>query len=522
MLTNDNTRLKNGCRYDAIVIGTGLTGSWAAKELSEAGLHVLVVDAGPLICLHDATDTISWDEGRRKKAAVRQPIQSRHPFYHVQNPILYIDDVDHPYTVSPEKDFVWIRGRQVGGRSLTWGGVALRFSDFEFQSESEGGPSPNWPITSEDLAPWYERVERFLLVRGAREQLPQLPDGCFIRPGPMTSEELDFKKCIEARWPMRRVINCRGIPVRARNSLTTTLFAALATNRADILPNSVVSHLIPDSARPGVKGVVAIDRETHETYEIYGKVVALCASTIESVRILLNSRSPQHPGGIGNSSGCLGKYLMDHPAITMRGSVSTGSVSLSPVPMDACNSITIPRYVNLGSREKDFLGGFGFWGSIARGRANWARSASWFLTAQMEVPPRADNCVTIDPDVKDSWGIPSVRISLSYGDNEAKMKASVLSDLRNMIELSNLVSEHEVSTVPGEFVHEVGGARMGNDPTTSVINRYNQCWDASNLYVMDGSAFVTSGWQNPSLTMMALAARASAAIVDKMCHRVFV
>lgn len=500
-------------RYDAIVVGTGLTGSWVAKELAEAGLQILVIEAGPYIPLHEALDIAGWGPARRSKAAAHQQIQARHPAYGRQNPMLFVDDIKHPYTVPEDGEFVWVRGRQVGGRSLMWGGMALRFSDYEFRGTDYGGAEQTWPITYRDLAPWYDKVERYLQVCGTPENLPQLPDGYFASPTTMTPKEESFKMAVESRWPLRKVIPCRVIPGPARNALTTTLLAALITGNVDLLPNSVVSHLVIDAATGYAKGVAFLHGETKESYVALGRVVTLCASTIESVRIMLNSRCPVHPNGVGNSSGCLGKYLMDHKALSIEG--FTDGPVFSSVAVGSTLGFSVPRYVNIEGQNYDFRGGYGIWGSIQQGAAGIAaRRIPWFLAAQLEVLASEHNSITIDPEVKDAWGVPAVRIRLKYGENEERMGADAMSSLLELAAAGGLVAERKMYTVPGQFVHEVGGARMGTSCETSVLNRINQCWDAPNLFVLDGSCFVTSGWQNPSLTMMALAVRGAATIAE--------
>jgi len=508
-------------RYDAIVVGTGLTGSWVAKELSEAGLKILVIEAGHLVPLHDAIDTQMWTPARRKKAAGRQPVQSRHPAYAIQNPQLFVDDVDNPYSVGEGHEFVWIRGRQVGGRSLIWGGVALRFSDYEFRSADHCGTGINWPLSYSEIAPWYEKVEQFLHVRGTRENLAQLPDGFFTAAAELSARESDFKKTIEETWPTRKVIPCRAVAGLARNTLTSTLLAALGSGNMTLFPDAVVSHLLIDSDDGLVRGVALTDRETKDVFEAWGRVVVLCASTIESVRILLNSRCREHPDGVGNSSGCLGKYIMDHASVTLEGQ-TRGPVTFAPAQLVGQRGISVPRYVNLDRQDRGFVGGYGMWGSIPCNSFEITGQARrWFLTSQLEVLPNDHNTITIDPERRDAWNIPTARVCLQYGENEALLKADALSSMSEMAAKAGLEWDCETSTVPGQFVHEVGGARMGTDRNHSVLNRFNQCWDAHNLFLLDGSCFVTSGWQNPSLTMMALAVRGAAFLVDGMKKRLF-
>jgi choline dehydrogenase-like flavoprotein len=517
-------------RYDVLVIGAGLTGAWVAKELTEAGLEVLVLDAGPKLAPAEVSEVEPRTSPRRREAARRQPVQSQTAAWWTHPPRLFVDDFDHPYTIVANSPVAWIRGRQVGGRSFAWGGVTLRFSDHEFGDPDRDGIGPRWPIRHADLAPAYEKVERFLCVSGAAEGLAQLPDGVFLPPAPFTTAECAFKATIEARWPERHVINCRGIPPdngetagsdarwTAKSALHRLLPAALATGRVIVRPDSVVSHLTIDPDTALVSGVACIDRLTKESFELRARIVVLCASTIESVRLLLNSRSRQHPAGIGNSSGLLGRGLVDHLAVRVSGTLAAGLAGPSPAPLGGPHAISISRFRNLdGSDRRPFVRGYGVWGGLDR-RAPLEPSsaeAPWLLTALLEVLPRDENRIEIDGELTDAWGIKSVRLRLSYGENEWKMAEDAGAALLEMAAVGGLTVRQRSMSGPGAYVHELGGARMGGDPRASVLSPFNQCWDAQNLFVVDGSSFPTAGWQNPTLTMMALSVRASAYIVEE-------
>jgi choline dehydrogenase-like flavoprotein len=491
---------------------------------------VLVVDAGPALDPAEVSQIEPRTSLRRREAALRQPVQSRTAAWWTHPPQLFVDDFDHPYTVVACSPFAWIRGRQVGGRSFAWGGVTLRFSDHEFGDPDRDGIGPCWPIRHADLAPFYEKVERFLRVSGAADGLSQLPDGVFLPPAPFTTAERAFKAIVQARWPDRRVINCRGISPdggetagsdarwATKSALHRLLPAALATGRVAVRADSVVSHLSVDPDTALVSGAVCLDQLTKDPFEVRARIVVLCASTIESVRLLLNSRSRQHPAGIGNSSGLLGLGLIDHLAVRVSGTLPAGRSSTSPAPLGGPHAISIPRFRNLDKADRrPFVRGYGIWGGLDRQTPLDPSSAEppWLLTALLEVLPRDENRIEIDDGLRDAWGIKSVRLRLSYGENEWRMAEDADAALLEMAAAGGLTISQRSTSGPGAYVHELGGARMGSDPRTSVLSPFNQCWDAKNLFVVDGSSFPTAGWQNPTLTMMALSVRASAFIVEE-------
>lgn len=513
--------------YDVLIIGGGLTGAWAAKDLAEAGFSVLVVDAGPLLAPEQAiASSISQ---RTPTATRRQPVQSQIAAYWSNPPYLFVDDFEHPYAVVANSPFTWIRGRQVGGRSLTWGGVALRLSDHEFRDPERDGVGPRWPIGYADLAPYYDRVERFLGVSGCAHGLSQLPDGVFLAPSLMTAAEIAFKSQVETRWPDRHVISCRGIatagdPVpngearwSSKSALYRLLPTALSTGRTTIRPDTIVSHLTVDPSTGRVTGAACIDRLTRASFEVRARIVVLSASTIESVRLLLNSRSPVHPSGIGNSTGLVGRGLVDHCAIRLAGPFESGEYE-PPRPLGGPNAISIPRFRNLEDCGRSpFIRGYGIWGGINRRPADSPSTMqpAWSLTALLEVIPNESNRIELDTSLKDAWGITTVRILVTYSTNEWRMADDAVAALESLAHTARLDVRHRSVSGPGAYVHEVGGARMGSGANVSVLNSFNQCWDAPNLFVVDGSCFVTAGWQHPTLTMMALSARACAFITDE-------
>ena len=508
--------------YDAIVVGSGLTGGWAAKELSEAGLEVLVLEAGPLRSIEEIAEVGCWTTERRLEACIRQPIQCRNPSYWRDSPTLFVDDLDNPYTT--DTNFTWIRGRQVGGRSLTWRAVTLRFSDFEFTAPERDGLGAPWPLGYQELAPFYDEVEKFMHVQGSKESLPQLPDGIFEPPPELTEWEGHFKRQVEAKWTDRKVIISRGIPLNQdpssgskiwprQSSLGSTLPAAIATGRTFVRPDSIVSHLVVDSGTDRIKYVECVDRSTKQSFAVSSRIVMLCASTLESIRIMLNSKSARHPNGVGNSSGLLGCFLCDHMGVTLGGPIHRGN-GLNVSPLGGAHGICIPRFRNLSEESRDFVRGYGIAGHMQRAASNGL--ALWTLWSMLETLPRKDNKAQIDDDKVDAWGLKAIRVHFAYSENEFRMKQDAELRILEMVNAAGLDVYQHLATWPGEFVHELGGARMGNNSSTSILNRFNQCWDAKNLFVSDGSCFVTAGWQNPSLTMMALTVRACDFIVQEL------
>jgi choline dehydrogenase-like flavoprotein len=525
MISNQQVDCKTA--YDAVIIGSGLTGGWAAKELSEAGLQVLVLEAGPARD-REVLDGNRWTTERRIAASKRQPVQSQHSSYWVCNPDLFVDDAENPYTNNSKESFLWIRGRQVGGKSLLWGGLTLRFSDYEFRAPEIDGVGSCWPLNYADLAPFYDRVEDFLQIQGSVEGLDQLPDGKFTAAPRLTDAEQRFKRAVEAKWISRRVIIGRGIPHDDCASslgqkdwpplanLSNTLACALQTGRTWIRPNSVVSHLLVDKQTAKIKGVACIDRETGAAFEVAGRIIVLCASTIESVRILLNSRCSQFPNGIGNSSGLLGRFLLDHLVVWIAGTLEQDKHEAIHHPLGGAHGILIPKFRNVTEPCPSFCRGYGIWGGMQRTPGQSQDIGSWFLNSLIEVLPRANNRIEIDMSKSDAWGVPVPKIQLEYSDNELRMKTDATRVMLEMCKEANIDVRSRGRTLPGQYVHELGGARMGTASSTSVLTSFNQCWDARNLFVVDGSCFVTSGWQNPSLTMMALAVRACSFIVQEL------
>ena len=551
--------------YDAIVIGSGITGGWAAKELTEKGLATLVIERGRNV--EHRKDYItehkpSWELPLRNarlavgtRGAEEYPIQARTGQFHESVKHFFIKDHRNPYI--EDKPFTWIQGDQVGGKSLIWGRQVYRWSDLDFEANLRDGHGVDWPIRYADVAPWYSYVERFIGVSGEKLGLPQLPDGEFQPPMEMNAGEKFVKAGLERAFPDRRFTIGRVAiltqPLNDRlpchycgpcergcstgsyfSSQASTLPAARATGRLTIVPDSVVHSLIYDAAKSRVTGVRVVDTTTKQTREYSGRLVFLCASTLATTRVLLNSKSPSFPNGLANSSGVLGHYLMDHhfragASGTIEGLLDHYYQGNRP------NGIYVPRFRNLGdeaSRRGDYVRGFGYQGGASR--QNWARGAGepgfgvelkrklhdpgrWTMgmTGFGECLPRADNHVEL-AEQTDAFGIPVLRIHCTWGENELAMRKDMAASAAEMLEAAgckdvrtnDAYREGGLGAEPGLGIHEMGTARMGRDPRTSVLNGHNQAHDVPNLFVTDGACMASSSCVNPSITYMALTARA--------------
>ncbi|HLG15409.1 MAG TPA: GMC family oxidoreductase [Blastocatellia bacterium] len=554
--------------YDAIVVGSGATGGWAAKELTEKGMRVIVLEAGRQLDPTKDFNEHTWPyevkyRGRLDNQTIfraRQPVQSKCYACNEYGHHFFVDDVDNPYTTATGKPFDWIRGRQVGGRTLTWGRQTYRLSDYELKAASLDGFGDDWPISYRDLAPYYDKVESFIGVSGSYENIPNLPDGKFLPAMKLTCGERLLKRAIERRWKDRRLMIGRAAiltaPLHGRakchfcghcdrgctthsyfTSQGSTLPAAFKTRRLTLRTNAVASHVIVDTNTGRAKGVAFFDQLTKKSYEVFGKIVVLCASTIESTRLLLNSATRQHPSGLGNSSGVLGHYLMDHAFGVGVGGVIPAVANYRYNYDDGrANGIYIPKFRNVSDRHPKFIRGYGIQGGAQRGMLptniklmpgfgtefkKLVREAKdpapFWLGAWGEMLPRKENRVTISKDVKDAWGIPAAHIECVHSDNEMAMMADALESLKEMAQAAGVevTYANPFPAAPGLCIHETGTARMGNDPTTSILNKYNQSWDVKNLFVTDGACFVSQGCQNPTLTMMAVTARACDYIVEQ-------
>jgi choline dehydrogenase-like flavoprotein len=538
-------------RWDVIIVGSGATGGTAAWKLTALGLRVLVLDAAPLSKPSEHQGSFlqnTWRALYRHVVSKRQGTQKHHPTYWATNPDFFTDDVENPYTTDPERPFRWIRGGRVGGRTLTWDAVTPRLSDYEFKAASLDGFGSDWPISHADLAPHYAELERLLGVFGSEENMPQLPDGVFAGKKAMTPGEVLFKSKIEANFADRRVLISRGIDGRRSpekgeayskiSSPATTLRLAAETGLLTLRPSARVARVLLDDAG-NADGVELVDSQTLEHETLYAHAVVLCASTIESVRILLNSKTALHPHGLGGNSGLLGRYLMDHSAGNVYFTLPQLKDGGELYEFSGCASIMVPRYQNLGDKKESYLRGFGVWGGIQRmpvpNLLRKHRSVAFgFLCGRSEVLPHAENRVEIDGRVTDRFGIPVPRISCCWKEEDLRLAAAAREGTEEMVRAAGgvpgMVTDHFhtpfvtsffsqvqkewILSTPGMFVHEVGGARMGDDPANSVVDSHCALWDVPNLFATDGSCWVTSGWQNPTLTQMAITARAANRIAE--------
>jgi choline dehydrogenase-like flavoprotein len=493
--------------YDAIIVGSGPTGGYAARTLSEAGLRVLVVDAG----LSRLQSKAIWryDELRRRlgyrieidPAAVRrQPIQSA-CYAWSEHPHAFVDDIENPYTTDPEKPFTWIRGRQVGGRIVVRKHPCqfYRLSDLDFKAGDRDGASPSWPICYADLAPYYDRIERWMRVRGTVNGIPHLPDAVLADEVGLNAGERLLKGAVERTWTDRWLIPGRTA------SRPLPIVDALRTGNCTLRTDAVVSRLLVDDSTAKVTGVAYVDRRSRRSREATGKIVVLCASSIESARLLLASATRQHPEGLGNSSGMVGRFLMDHTVLPGIGA----DMPLRDADLATASSWTyIPRFRNVGDRTSRFVRGYGIQVFTMRRECGF--------TAFGEMLPHPDNRVTLDRSKVDKWDIPVVKIACVHRENELAMLQDQIEACDELIDTAGFTTT-KVRTrllTPGSAIHEVGTARMGSDPKQSVLNGFCQSWDAQNLFVMDGSCFVSQGVQNPTLTMMAIAARSCDYLID--------
>ncbi len=540
--------------YDAIVIGSGITGGWAAKELTEKGMQTLVLEAGQTI--EPARDYVEhvpvWDvkfRGMRDRQYEKVHRTAQQHIGDEWNAKFFVDDAENPYTTPPDQPYLFLRGRHVGGRSIMWGRQTYRWSDFDFEANVKDGHGVDWPIRYKDIEPWYDYVEDFIGVSGQAENLPQLPDSKFLPPMEMNCAEIHVREVVAKKFPDRRLTIgrvgiltqdhkgrsachycgpcARGCITRSYfSSLHSTLPAAEATGKLTMRPFSVVHSLIFDAEARRITGVQVIDANTKQTIEYHAKVIFLCASTFESARILMNSATPEFSNGLANSSGQLGRNIMDH----ILGSGATGiipgyedHVQLGNRP----NGIYMPRFRNIKDKHPGFVRGYGFQGGGARD--DWGRGSEMpgfgvdFKNALRdpgpwrfnfsgfgECLPHPDNRLELNKDQVDAWGVPTLKISHKWRDNEMALFRDSQVTAAEMLEAAGAkdIVLRTVPRLPGEGIHEMGSARMGRDPKTSVLNSWNQAHDVKNLFVTDGSFMASSSCVNPSLTYMAMTARA--------------
>ncbi len=549
--------------FDAIVIGSGMSGGISAKELCERGLKVLVIERGRKI-EHgaDYMDTQQpWELPNNnmipeEELAADYAIQRQCYAVNAATKQFWVKDSEHPYTTPEGKPFTWIRGYHLGGRSIMWGRQSYRLSAQDFEANAKDGNGCDWPIRYDDLAPWYDHVEKFVGVAGSKEGLPQLPDGEFIPPFEMNDGEKLFKASVEAKFPGRKVIigrnanlsvaqphheelgrtTCQNRSICERgcsfganySSLSAALPAAERTGNLTIVTDTIVHSLVQDPKTGRITAVKVIDANTKVGRTYKAKVFFLNASAIPSAHILLNSANDANPRGLCNKSDQVGRNLMDHMyALTTAGIMPS-------YPADSYyrgrrpTGIYIPRFRNVTEDADGYVRGYGYQGGVMRRggkpdattpgigqqiKERGRKFGPWltFISGFGEMLPDPNNRVTQSATRKDKWGIPILHIDCGQGPNEAKMAKQILADGRAMIEAAGgvVISQAKEAGVPGLGIHEMGTARMGRDPMTSVFNGWNRAHEASNLFCTDGAAMASSGCQNPSLTYMALSARAA-------------
>ena len=554
-----NTRAENQNHYDVIVVGSGITGGWAAKEFCEKGLRVLMLERGKNV-IHPNYPTATkniWEFPHRgslsREDKARSPIQSRHYSYREDNKDFYINDLENPY--HEIQRFDWIRGDIVGGRSLLWARQCYRLSDLDFEANLRQGIGIDWPIRYKDIAPWYDYVEKFIGVSGQAEGLPQLPDGRFQPAMEMNCVEKDFKTRLESKFPQRRVtigrtanltapvqgrgvcqfrnLCHRGCPYGAYFSTNAgTLPAAFLTGKLTLKTGCLVNHVIYDQKTQRAKGVEVINMETGKVEEYYSKLIFLNAATLATAFILLNSISSRFPNGLGNGSDQVGRNLMDHHK-TMGMSATVDGFEDEYYYGRRPNGIYIPRFKNIQEKEKKYLRGFGLQGGAYRQRAKSGAGqpaigpdfkeaisypGTWSIgfTGFGECLPYGENRIILNRDQKDHWGRNTLSVDAGFKENEKAMHKDILTSVHDMLEGVGYkkVEIEEGMSFPGNSNHEMGTARMGHDPKTSVLNSFNQMHEVKNVFITDGSFMVSSGCVNPSLTYMAMTVRA----VDYACR----
>jgi len=548
--------------FDAVVVGSGASGGWACKRLAEAGLKVALVDAGrPLPAGRFREHRPPWSLPYRDRAPEiikrTRPIQKL--FCDEYNYEWFANDLEEPYTQAPGTNFTWVgRTRVTGGRTAVWGRQSYRFSEHDFKAASFDGYGEDWPLSYDDVAPYYDLVEDYVGISGSPEGIYELPDSRFLPPMAMTCAEERLRSRVKDRFGRTVTIGRAAVVTEFHNgrapchycgpchrgcvthsyfnSAFTTVADALATGNCTHVPNAMVHKVLMDDATNRAKGVLYVDRDTREVREVFGRTVILCAQALESVRILFNSKTREHAGGLGNSSGVLGHYLMDH--IWVGGGATGEFPDLQGTPSvegpNRPNGIYVVRFQNTkdGARSKRHLRGYGFQGGSSTNfnfaAAGWGDAYKQGVREPVtrlnlggfgECLPRWENHVEPDPAVVDTFGIPVLRIQMTWSENEHAIIDDMAVSAAEMLEAAGArgvkpFTVHDRET--GRGIHEVGVARMGRDPHRSVLNEFQQSHDVRNLFVMDGSGFTSSACQNPTLTIMALAVRSCDYVMEQM------
>lgn len=544
--------------FDAIVIGSGISGGWSAKELTERGLKTLVLERGRDVkhnVDYPTTNMMPWEFKHRGEVPEHiqkeNPVVSRCYAFREDSQHFFVKDQEHPYI--QEKPFDWIRGYQVGGKSLLWARHTQRWSDFDFEGPARDGFAVDWPIRYNDLAPWYSHVEKFAGISGNKDGLPELPDGEFLPPLELTCVEKYFKEQLAQHYKNRHLIiarcahitqpqeihlqqgraQCqhrtlcqRGCPFGGYfSSNSSTLPWAAKTGNLTLRPGSVVHSILYDDSKGKATGVRVIDAITKEAVEYYAPIIFVNASALNTNLILLNSTSSRFPNGLGNDSGVLGKYIAFH---NYRGRVSAEYDGFKESTTEGRRPTSgyIPRFRNVHKQETDFLRGYAAGLSTSRydeqsreglgvrlkEQLAKTKLGPWKVGSHMmgETIPKETNYVTLDNRETDDWGMPRLRISVDYDDNDKKMMADFFEQLTEMYTKAGFtnIKTNDINHAPGLDIHEMGGVRMGHDPNTSLLNKWNQLHACKNVFVTDGACMTSTATQNPSLTYMALSARA--------------
>lgn len=548
--------------YDAIIVGSGISGGWAAKELCEKGLNVLMLERGKNLehPQYPTTHLNPWDfeyRGRlTREEKETHPVQTRHFSYGGDNKNYFISDLENPYT--EVKRFDWIRGDILGGRSILWGRHCYRWSDLDFEANKREGIAVDWPIRYKDIEPWYDYVESFIGVCGQAENIPHLPDGKFLPPMEYNCVERHFKQAVEEKFPGRKVImgrianltepvkgrgQCqyrnlchRGCPYGAYFSTNaSTLPAAFATHKLTVKTDSLVNRVLYDEHKQKATGVEVVNTQTNEVTEYYARIIFLNASTLGTAYILLNSTSSRFPNGLGNGSDQVGRNLMDHhkgsgASATIEGFEDQYYFGRRP------NSVYIPRFANLNNnKSKGFIRGYGYQGSADR--KSWQSATGkpvigeelkksvqtpgeWTISfnGYGECLPYEENRVVLDHSRQDKWGRPVLKVDCEFKENEKNMSKDMSAAMAEMMDAAGYknVKEHNNMSFPGNANHEMGTVRMGCDPKTSVLNGFNQMHEVPNVFITDGSFMTSSSCVNPSLTYMAMTARACHYAIEEL------
>ncbi|SDW25356.1 Choline dehydrogenase [Hydrobacter penzbergensis] len=566
-MPNDSLHINNKATtqntYDAIVIGSGISGGWAAKELTEKGLKVLMLERGKQhehIKDYATANKDPWQFEHRGRTTAEQ--RKKYPVIHrgwaASEAVMdaWVNEEDCPYTEI--KPFTWWRSYRMGGRSVLWGRQSYRWSDLDFEANAKEGVGVDWPIRYKDIAPWYDYVEKFAGISGSLEGLSHLPDGQFLPPMDLNCVEKDVAARIKTEYKgarhliIGRVANLTApIPGRTQcqfrnrcwegcpfggyfSTQSSTLPAAMKTGNLTVRPDAIVTRLLYDKDSKKVKGVEVLDAVNNKTYVYHAKIVFLNASALNSAWVLFNTATDIWPGGLGSSSGELGHNVMDHH-YNLGASGQVEGYEDKYYYGRRANGFYIPRFVNIGSDKRDYLRGFGYQGGASR--AGWSRSVAeleigagfkealtepggWSIgaTGFGEILPYHENKIMLDANRKDKWGLPVLAMDCELRENELKMRKDIVAEMKAMLEASGVkqVNTWDQGHAIGHGIHEMGTARMGRDPKTSVLNGHNQVWDAQNVFVTDGACMVSSACQNPSLTYMALTARAANYAVDEL------